>query len=237
LRDFELSLEPGTVAALIGPNGSGKTTALRLLAGSDRGGGATIRLGERDVSDLGVSERVRAGVVRTLQTTSVFEGLTALENVLVGAASRRRYGGFVRSAMATPLARAESATARVDAFATLDRFGLAAVWDRPAGELSTLDRRVLLLAAAVATRPSVLLVDELSAGAGHNELPRLAQVVESLRARGLAILLVEHNLRLVRAVATRVTVLDAGVTIASGTPDEIAADPAARAAYLGRQHL
>lgn len=237
LRDFELRLESGTIAALIGPNGSGKTTALRLLAGSDRGGGATIRLGEADVSEMGVSERVRAGIVRTLQATAVFEDLTALENVLVGATARRRYGGLVRSATATPLARVESATARADAFATLDEFGLADVWDRPAGELSALDRRVLMLAAAVAARPSVLLVDELSAGAGHSELPRLADLVESLRKRGLAILLVEHNLRLVRAVATHVTVLDAGVTIASGTPDEIAADPAARAAYLGRHHL
>jgi branched-chain amino acid transport system permease protein len=237
LRDFGLRLEPGTVAALIGPNGSGKTTALRLLAGSDPGGSATIRLGEADVAEAGVSERVRAGIVRTLQATSVFEDMTALENVLVGAATRRRYGGFVRSAIATPLARAESARARADALRTLDELGLADVWNRLAGELSVLDRRVLMLAAAVATRPSVLLVDELSAGAGHGELPRLARAIELLRARGQAILLVEHNLRLVRAVATRVTVLDAGVTIATGTPDEIAADPAARAAYLGQQRL
>ncbi len=236
LRDFDVGLEPGTVAALIGPNGSGKTTALRLLAGSDRGGG-TIRLGGADISKQGVGERVRAGLVRTLQATSVFEDMTVLENVLVGAAVRRRYGGFVRGAIATPLARAESATARTDALASLEVFGLSAAWDRPAGELSTLDRRVLMLAAAAAARPSVLLVDELSAGAGYSELPRLAEVVEWLRARGLAILLVEHNLRLVRAVATSVTVLDAGVTIASGTPDEIAADPAALAAYLGSQRL
>jgi branched-chain amino acid transport system permease protein len=237
LRDFELRLEPGTVSALIGPNGSGKTTALRLLAGSDRDSGATIRLGEADVSGLDVSERVRSGMVRTLQATAVFEDLTALENVLVGAAARCRHGGLVRSAIATPLSRTEAATARANALATLDELGLADVWDRPAEELSTLDRRVLMLAAAVAARPSVLLVDELSAGAGHGELPRLAEAIESLRARGLAILLVEHNLRLVRAVATHVTVLDAGVTIATGTPDEIAADPAARAAYLGRHHL
>jgi ABC-type branched-subunit amino acid transport system ATPase component/ABC-type branched-subunit amino acid transport system permease subunit len=237
LHDFQLRLEPGTVAALIGPNGSGKTTALRLLAGSDPASGATIRLGEADVSATTVAERVRGGIVRTLQATAVFEDLTTLENVLVGAAARRRYGGFVRSATATPLARAESATARRDALATLEELGLADTWDRPAGELSTLDRRLLMLAAAVAARPSVLLVDELSAGAGHGELPRLAGAVESLRARGLAILLVEHNLRLVRAVATHVTVLDAGLTIASGTPDQIAADPAARAAYLGRHHF
>ncbi|MDX6477689.1 MAG: branched-chain amino acid transport system ATP-binding protein livF, partial [Gaiellaceae bacterium] len=142
LNDFELRLEPGTVAALIGPNGSGKTTALRLLAGSESAGGATIHLGEADVSATPVPERVRLGIVRTLQATSVFEDLTALENVLVGAAARRRYGGFVRSATSTPLARAESATARGAAFATLDELGLAGEWDRPAGELSTLDRRV-----------------------------------------------------------------------------------------------
>jgi branched-chain amino acid transport system permease protein len=237
LREFDLRLEPGTVAALIGPNGSGKTTALRLLSGSDTVPGATIRLGDDDVAEAGVHGRVRAGIVRTLQSTTVFEDLTALENVLVGAAVRQRFGGLFRSATATPRARAESAAARAEALATLEQFGLATVSERPAGELSTIDRRVLMLAAAVAARPSVLLVDELSAGAGHSELPRLAEAVESLRAQGLAILLVEHNLRLVRAVASHVTVLDAGATIASGTPDQIAADPAARAAYLGRQDL
>ncbi|MDX6517542.1 MAG: branched-chain amino acid transport system ATP-binding protein livM [Gaiellaceae bacterium] len=237
LRGFDLDLRPGSVAALIGPNGSGKTTALRLLAGTERPDTGSIVLAGDDVTALAVADRVKLGVVRTLQSTANFEELTVLENVLVGAGVRRAHGGLVRSATATPLSRAEAAAARDEARGLLVDHGLERVAERPAGELSALERRVLMVASALAARPSVLLVDELSAGAGAGELPRLADLVASLMERGLAVLLVEHNLRLVRAVAERVTVLDAGETIATGTPDEIAADGAVRTAYLGSQRL
>jgi ABC-type branched-subunit amino acid transport system ATPase component len=143
----------------------------------------------------------------------------------------------VRTATSTPLSRAEAAETHDEGLALLRELGLADRAHHPAAELSALERRVLMVASALAAQPSVLLVDELSAGAGAGELPRLAELVESLRQRGLAILLVEHNLRLVRAVADRVTVLDAGETIAVGTPDEVAADEAVRTAYLGTQRL
>jgi branched-chain amino acid transport system permease protein len=237
LRGFGLDLAPGAVAALIGPNGSGKTTALRLLAGTELPDTGSIELAGEDVTALAVDARVRRGLVRTLQSTANFDELTVLDNVLVGVGVRRRHGGLARTATSTPLSRAEAAETHDEGLALLRELGLADRAHHPAAELSALERRVLMVASALAAQPSVLLVDELSAGAGAGELPRLAELVESLRQRGLAILLVEHNLRLVRAVADRVTVLDAGETIAVGTPDEVAADEAVRTAYLGTQRL
>jgi branched-chain amino acid transport system ATP-binding protein len=185
----------------------------------------------------GPRSRARAGIVRTLQTTSVLPESTALENVLAGTGVRRRYGGPLRGLFSTPLARRENAQTRAEARAILDDLGLAAVADRPAGALSGADQRILMIAAALAAGPRVLLLDEPSAGAAPAELARLAALVGRLRDQGLALLLVEHNLRLVRSVADRVIVLDAGRTIADGSPDEVAASPAVRSAYLGRRNL
>ena len=173
--------------------------------------------------------------MRTLQATSVFAESTALENVLAGAGVVRRYGGPLRTLLATPLARRETAESKARARAILDDVGLGAAADTPAGELSGADQRVLMIAAALAAGPRVLLLDEPSAGAAPAELARLAELIRRLRDRGLALLVVEHNLRLVRSVANRVVVLDAGATIADGSADEVAADAGVRAAYLGRR--
>jgi branched-chain amino acid transport system permease protein len=231
-----LELESGRVVALIGPNGSGKTTVLRLVSGTLAPDQGQVLL---DGAPLGRTARARAerGVVRTLQSTSVFAESTALENVLAGTGVVRRYGGPVRTLFSTPLARRETAESRARAQAILDDVGLGAAWDTPAGELSGADQRVLMIAAALAARPRVLLLDEPSAGAAPAELARLADLIRRLRDRGLALLVVEHNLRLVRSVADRVVVLDAGATIADGSPDQVAADPSVREAYLGRRHL
>jgi branched-chain amino acid transport system permease protein len=222
LEEFSVELTPGTVTALIGPNGSGKSTALRLLAGA-----------------LAPEEgRIVAGRVgRTLQSGAVFEELTVLENVVVGAAARARYGGAIRSLVSTPLARSERTLERGRARRLLEQCGLAEAGDRLGGTLSAPERRLLGVASALAAEPDVLLLDELSAGSSAEGLPRLAALVRELRERGLAILLVEHNLRLVRAVADTVLVLDAGRTIARGSPDAVARDPAVREAYLGRHVL
>ena len=223
LDGLDLDVVPGRVTALIGPNGPGKTTALRLLTGAERADAGTVE--------------VEGRVARTLQATATFDELTAVEHVLVGGAWRRRRGGVVRTSLATPQARAEDEVETARARAVLARFGLDGRADTRASELAGADRRLLMIAAAYATGAGALLLDEPSAGATHADVDRLAGVLRSLRDEGLAVLVVEHNLRLVRDVADRAVALDAGRVIAEGTPEQVGADPAVRAAYLGGHTL
>ena len=235
LDGFALELVPGEICALVGPNGSGKTTALRILAGTVRADSGTVLLGGVDLTAAPVAERVRAGIVRTLQATTIFDELTVLEHVLAGASVRQPDAGLGRTLLATPRARAASASARSEARAALAEVDLLDRAGHPAGELGALDRRLLMLATALATGPSVLLADEVAAGAASADLDRIAAAVERLRDVGMAVLLVEHDFGLLRRLAGRVLVLDAGRTIAAGRPHEVAEDPAVRAAYLGRR--
>ena len=234
---LSLELARGETTALIGPNGSGKTTALRLISGASLPDAGEIELAGRDVTGTRTASRVRLGVARTLQTTSAFTELTALENVLVGRGVRRRYGGLVRAALATPRARREAGAAEDAALQALALVGLERDADTPAPELTSSQRRLLALAAALATEPDVLLVDELAAGAGAEELDGLAAIVERIHERGVAVLVVEHNLRLVRRVADRVVVLAAGTVLAEGSVAEVAASSVVQQAYLGTQRL
>ena len=235
--DLSLELARGETTALIGPNGSGKTTALRLISGASVADAGAIELISSDVTGASTADRVRLGIARTLQTTSAFMELTALENVLVGRGVRRRYGGLVRTALATPKARREVDAAEAAALQALALVGLEHAADTPAPELTSSQRRLLALAAALATEPEVLLVDELAAGAGAEELEGLAEVVDRIRRRGVAVLVVEHNLRLVRRVADRVVVLAAGTVLAEGSVAEVAASGVVQQAYLGTQRL
>ena len=234
---FELELRRGETAALIGPNGSGKTTALRLIAGAIAPDGGRIELGGAEVTAAGAADRVALGIARTLQTTSTFPELTALENVLVGRASLRQAGGLVRTALATPRARRELQASESAALEALALVGLDHVARAPTLELTSSQRRLVALAAAITTEPQVILVDELAAGAGADELETLAEAVERIRGRGLAVLVVEHNLRLVRRVADRVLVLAAGTVVAEGSAAEIAASSVVQQAYLGTARL
>jgi ABC-type branched-subunit amino acid transport system ATPase component len=219
LDALDLEVQPGVVSALIGPNGSGKTTALRALAGAVGLDAGTVTAEGR--------------VVRTLQSPVAFAGLGVLESALVGAAAGARHSGIARTVLATPRQRAEAAALRAEALAALGFAGLAGRADTPAAELSVTEQRLLAIATALATRPRFVLLDEPTAGVGAAELPRLADAVLGLRDRGIGVLVVEHNLRFVQTVAARVTVLDAGRAIAAGPPAEVAQDPRVRAVYLG----
>jgi branched-chain amino acid transport system permease protein len=234
---LSLELTRGETAALIGPNGSGKTTALRLISGASAPDAGMIALGGADVTERVTADRVGLGIARTLQATAAFPELTALENVLVGRASLRRYGGLVRTALATPRARREHAEAEAAALEALALVGLDHAAEVPTPELTTSQRRLVALAAALATGPRVLLVDELAAGAGVDELEALVTAVERIRERGVAVLVVEHNLRLVRRVADRVLVLAVGSIVAEGSVAEIAASGIVQEAYLGTARL
>jgi branched-chain amino acid transport system permease protein len=234
---FELELRRGETAALIGPNGSGKTTALRLISGAIPPDAGRIELDGAEVTTAGTADRVALGIARTLQTTATFPELTALEDVLVGRAPLRRAGGLGRTALATPRARRELRASETAALEALALVGLEHVARGPTLELTTSQRRLVALAAALATEPQVLLVDELAAGAGADELETLAEAVERIRERGIAVLVVEHNLRLVRRVADRVLVLGAGAVVAEGSAAEVAASSVVQEAYLGTARL
>jgi branched-chain amino acid transport system ATP-binding protein/branched-chain amino acid transport system permease protein len=237
LDGLELEADPGLIVAVIGPNGSGKTTALRILSGTLAPDSGRLELDSVPLDGTGIAERVELGVVRTLQRTAVFEELTGLENVLAGAGVHRQYGSALRTVLATPKARAEDRAQRSAALATLELVGLEPAADEPAGTLSASEQRRLMLASALATNPRVLLLDEISAGGTAEDVRRLAGILEGLREDGLSIVLVEHNLRLVRDVASTVVVLDHGRTIAAGTPSQVATHPEVQAAYLGRHRL
>jgi ABC-type branched-subunit amino acid transport system ATPase component/ABC-type branched-subunit amino acid transport system permease subunit len=194
-----LTLEPGTVTALVGPNGSGKTTVLRLLAGAIQPDSGTI---EHD------------GAARTLQATGVFPTLTALEHLL--ATSRRRYGGFVRSLLATPKARSEEAGIAAAARRSLEDAGIEP--DVPASELPVGEQRLLMVLTAAASGATTLLVDEPSAGASVADASRIADLLAELRRQGRAILVVEHNLAVVERIADRVVALDSGRIVEDSPP-------------------
>jgi branched-chain amino acid transport system permease protein len=237
LDSVDLEVPGGTVHALIGPNGSGKTTVLRILAGAVAQDSGAVVLGAEDLGDSGLQARAERGIVGTLQATAVFSELTVLENALVGARLRLRHGSFPRAVFATPKGRADAELARVKALSTLEVVGLGGSAHLRADELSGAAQRRLMVGAALATQPRVLLLDEPSAGADLTEVDLLADLVRALRSSGLTIVLVEHNLRLVSKVADRVTVLEAGRTLASGTIDEVTENEAVLSAYLGGGRL
>jgi branched-chain amino acid transport system permease protein len=230
LDGVDLTLRAGEVHALLGPNGSGKTTLLRVLAGAVPADAGTIHVRGREVSATGQEERVRAGVARTFQDTVLFPGLTVAEHVAVGARARATAGGW-RTLLRAPSARRErGALAQYEA-SVLAGSGLA-----PGATPESLpygDQRLLQVLRAAATGAPALLLDEPAAGMSQAETARLATLLRSLAGNGRAVLLVEHNVRFVSAVADRVTVLAEGRVIARGTPDEVRADEAVRAAYLG----
>jgi ABC-type branched-subunit amino acid transport system ATPase component/ABC-type branched-subunit amino acid transport system permease subunit len=229
LDGVDLTLRAGEVHALLGPNGSGKTTLLRALAGAVPADAGRVVVSGRDVSGLGQEDRVRAGVARTFQDTVLFPELTVREHVTVGARARVRSGVW-RALAGAPSARRDWVVARGLAGAELSDLPPDA---RPAA-LAFGDQRILQVLRAAATGATVLLLDEPAAGMSAAETVRLAALLRDLAGNGRAVLLVEHNVRFVAAVADRVTVLAAGRVLAEGTPDEVRADPAVREAYLGR---
>ncbi len=223
-----LSVAPGELHALIGPNGAGKTTLVHQISGMLRPDAGSIRFGGVDITGYSPEKRARAGLARTFQITSTIASLSVLENVALS----------VQARSGSPLALFRNA-ARDEALNRPAREAIAAVGlaeraDVPAGRLSHGEKRALEIAMALTLEPAAILLDEPLAGVGHEEGARLIALLRSLKGR-YAMLLVEHDMEAVFALADTVTVLVYGRVIASGDPATVRADPAVREAYLGEE--
>jgi branched-chain amino acid transport system ATP-binding protein len=216
-RDISFQVRPGELVGVIGPNGSGKSTLFDLITGVTRPDAGRVALDGRDITSLRPDQICRLGVARTFQKLRPFHQMTALENVMIGA---------LQSA-------ADVGTARREAAEALASVGLAERAHARARALSTGQRKRLELVRALATRPRLLLLDEVTGGVDQGAIPGLIRLVRDLHARGLALVVIEHNMRVIMELAQRIVALQLGEVIAEGAPAEILRNPRVIDAYLG----
>ena len=227
LDDVTFAVAPGEVYSIIGPNGAGKTTLFNVVSGLYRARGGRIAIAGRDVTGLRPPALARLGLSRTFQNLQIFAGMTALENVLVG-----RHLHLSHNVLAHLLGLGASAST-AEAEALLARLGLAGDAHELAGNLSYGAMKRLEIARALASEPKVLLLDEPAAGCNAVETAEIDRQLVEIARSGVAVVLVEHDMKLVMSISDRVLVLDQGRVLREGRPAEVARDPAVIAAYLG----
>jgi branched-chain amino acid transport system ATP-binding protein len=232
LREVSFRLASGTITGLIGPNGAGKTTLFNLITGVFPADSGRIAFCGEPVHQARIHELVERGIARTFQNVELFGSMSVLENILVGEHTQTRCGMW-GSILRPPWVRREEAEAREQAVAFLEFVGLEGVAHQRCSDLPFGWQRLLELARALAARPKLLLLDEPAAGLNIVETGQLGELIRKIRASGVTVLLVEHDMSLTMEVSEQVLVLDQGEKIAEGPPREIQADEAVIRAYLG----
>ena len=220
-QGISFDVAPGELVGIIGPNGAGKSTLFEIITGFYHPDEGAVRLDGARLTGLSPDAICRRGVARTFQKLRPFQGLTVLDNVMVGALTRTR----------------DVRHARERARELVGKVGLAEKAEAHARTLSTGQRKRLELARALATEPRVLLLDEVTGGVDQRTIPELVRLVRSLHAGGLTLLVIEHNMRVITAVARRIVALHLGEVIADGPPDAVARDRRVVEAYLGQAYM
>lgn len=223
LDGLSLSVNSGEILGMIGPNGSGKSTAFNVITGTLKSDSGSVTFSGEDITGLPSHRISHKGIARTFQVVKPFPHLTALENVMVG----KLFGG-------EGAPRSDQAIA--DAMAVLEEVGLADKADIKAESFTILERKWLEVGRALAGRPQLMLLDEFMAGIAANEVSHAVDLVKSINASGVTVVLVEHIVKAITEACERVVVLDAGKKLAEGTVDEIVNDPDVIEAYLGSRH-
>ena len=235
VSNVDISVEEGQIASLIGPNGAGKTTLFNCVTGLEPPTEGSVKFQNQDIVSLRPDQIAEIGMARTFQNIRLFSELTVLDNVKIGRHSQsksRLWNSIVRNQKQ----RQEESNITSQAFQQLSFVGLEAVRDQPAGNLSYGDQRRVEIARALAMAPALLLLDEPAAGMNPQETQRLIELIHAIRDRGITILLIEHDMKMVMQISDWVTVIAQGEKISAGEPEAVQNDERVIKAYLGESY-
>jgi branched-chain amino acid transport system ATP-binding protein len=232
VNDVSFEVREGEIFAVIGPNGAGKTTLFNMITGLLPCSSGTIRFNNIDITRKKPYQIAKLGITRTFQNLEVFKNMSVVENVMTGAHLKMKTG-FLRAGFRLPSVKKEEQKMFEHAMNCLEKVGIAHLAYEPSVILPYGNQRLLEIARAIASNPKLILLDEPMAGLNSEESRKLVEVILKMRDEGITFILVEHDMETVMAISDQIVVLDNGIKIGEGTPEEIYRNPAVVAAYLG----